>query len=64
MAKRLPPAAEFTHALKEYGGGKSMADGVKRIAKESQQKGFQQGVTYALEKLSLIERLTGRLNKR
>jgi len=56
---RIQGASAFTKALKEYGGGKSMADGLKRVANEQRQQGFQQGVNYALKRLSLIERLTG-----
>ena len=39
-------AAAFTHALKEYGGGKSMAAGVQKIRKESKQEGFRIGVKF------------------
>ena len=62
MEKRgeIQGAAAFTHALKEYGGGKSMAAGVQRIKKESKQEGFQIGISYALQRLSLIERVMGR----
>lgn len=58
-AGRVQGASAFTHALKEYGGGKSMEAGVKRIAKESKQQGFQQGVNYTLQRMSLLERLLG-----
>ena len=60
---KVQGASAFTHALKEYGGGKSMAEGVKRIAKENRQQGFQQGVNFALQRLSLAERLLGRQMK-
>ncbi|MGN0753513.1 MAG: hypothetical protein ACI4ME_03570 [Aristaeellaceae bacterium] len=55
---KLKGASKLTHALKEY-GGKSMADGIKRIATEQRQQGFQQGVKYALCKMSILERLVG-----
>lgn len=55
---KLLGAAAFTHALKEHGNG-SMVNGVKRIANESRQQGFQQGVNYALQRLSLLERIVG-----
>ena len=57
---RIQGASAFTHALKEYGGGKSMVEGVKRISTENRQQGFQQGVNYALQRLSLAERILGR----
>lgn len=56
---KMKGASLFTHALKEYGGGKSMADGVKRIAFEQRQQGFKQGIEYALQHMSLFERLLG-----
>lgn len=55
---KLKGASALTHALKEY-GGKSMADGIKRIAVEQRQLGFQQGVEYTLRKMSIWERLFG-----
>ena len=57
--KNLRGAAAITHALKEHGNG-SMVNGIKRIANESRQQGFQQGVNYALQRLSLLERILGR----
>lgn len=59
MNNKLRGAAAITHALKEHGNG-SMANGIKRIASESRQQGFQQGVNYALQRLSLLERILGR----
>ena len=56
---KMKGASLFTHALKEYGGGKSMADGVKRIAFEQRQQGFKQGIEYALQHMGLFERLLG-----
>ena len=53
-------AAAFTHALKEYGGGKSMAAGIKRIASEEKRKGFEEGIAYAFKRTTLLERLLGR----
>ena len=41
---KVKGASFFTHALKEYGGGKGMADGIKRIALEQRQQGFRQGM--------------------
>ena len=61
---KMKGASLFTHALKEYGGGKSMADGIKRIAVEQRQQGFQQGIEYALRKMSILERLIGHPFKR
>ena len=61
---RIQGASAFTKALKEYGGGKSMEDGLKRVATEQRQQGFQQGVRYALNNLSLLERVIGRPFKR
>ena len=62
MSKKgsLQGAPAFTHALKEYGYGKSMYDGVKRIKSESKQEGFQAGIDFALHRLSLAERILGR----
>ncbi|MBQ8312959.1 MAG: hypothetical protein IJX84_07140 [Clostridia bacterium] len=62
--KTVKGAAMITHVLKEYGNGKSMVDGIKRIAVEQRQQGFQQGVNYALQNLSFVERLVGRSFKR
>lgn len=56
--KPLKGAAAITHRLKEYGHG-HMEQGLKRLARESQKKGFQQGVQYTLNNLSFIERLLG-----
>lgn len=55
---KLKGASMITHALKEY-GGKSMADGIKRIAAEQRQQGFQQGVEYAMRNMNILERLVG-----
>lgn len=56
----LRGAAAFTHALKQYGHGVSMEAGLKRYGIEQKREGFQQGVSYALQKLSLTERILGR----
>lgn len=53
--KKLHGAAAFTHALKEYGGGKSMVEGVKRIARESRDQGRLEGVILTIR--TLIARL-------
>lgn len=64
MDKVLHGAPITTHGLKEYGLGKSMVAGLERLAKESRQagqrEGFQQGVQFALQRMSVIERLLGR----
>lgn len=61
-SSRLKGASLIAHNLKEYGG--SMQGGLERLSKESRkagkQEGFQQGVNFALNKLSLLERITGR----
>jgi len=59
----LRGAAAFTHKLKEYGYGKSMEAGVRRLATESKREGFEQGVNYALQRMSVFERLIGRQTK-
>lgn len=61
---KVKGASFFTHALKEYGGGKGMADGIKRIALEQRQQGFRQGMEYALQHMNLFERLIGHPLKR
>ena len=58
--KPLRGAAAFTHALKEYGNDISMEAGLKRYGMEQKREGFQQGIDYALQKLSFTERLLGR----
>ncbi len=61
MSKKiLKGAAATTHGLKEYGHGISMEAGLKRLQAESRRDGFQQGVNYALQRLSLTERILGR----
>ena len=64
MSKGLHGAPVITHKLKEYGFGKSMVAGLERLTKESRQagqrEGFQQGVQYALQRMSVLERLVGR----
>jgi hypothetical protein len=58
--KILKGAAVTTHGLKEYGYGINMQAGLKRLRAESKREGFQQGVNYALQRLSLAERILGR----
>ena len=58
--KILRGAPVTTHGLKEYGYGKSMEAGLRRLRAESKREGFQLGVNYALQKLSLAERILGR----
>ena len=64
MDKVLHGAPVTTHGLKKYGLGKSMVAGIERLVKESRQEGqlegFQQGVQFALQRMSVIERLLGR----
>ncbi len=62
--KKLKGAAAITHRLKEYGYGRSMEAGLKRLAVESRREGFQQGVDFALNRLSLAERILGHQIKR
>ena len=59
-AGRVQGAAAFTKALKEYGYGVGMSEGIKRIAFEQKQQGFRLGVNYVLQQLSPLERLMGR----
>lgn len=60
---KMKGASLITHAPKEYSGGKNVGDGVKRIAVEQRQRGFQQSIKYAL-KMSIWERLVGHPFKR
>lgn len=64
MRKTLHGAAAITHSLKEYGLGKRMVAGLERLTQESrragQQEGFEQGIQFALQRMSVIERLLGR----
>ena len=39
-----------------------MAAGIKRLTDDAEKRGIQKGVWYALTKLSLWERITGRVN--
>lgn len=57
--KPLKGAAKITHNLKVYGNGR-MEDGLKRLSRESQLKGFKDGVNYAMQNMTLAERLFGR----
>ena len=57
--KSLKGAALITHNLKVYGNGR-MQDGLKRLVQESKNEGFQQGIKYAMQSMSLRERLFGR----
>ena len=61
MGKDLKGAPAITHRMKVYGG--SMEGALTKLAKESkragQREGFQQGFNYALNELSLLERLVG-----
>ena len=63
MDKLLKGAADITHSINEYGGNNGMREGLKKIAADSrrsgQQEGFQRGINYALQKLSLLERIAG-----
>ena len=58
--KPLKGAAAFTHRLKEYGGGVSMEAGLRRFGNEQKREGVQIGINYALQRLSLAERILGR----
>lgn len=58
--KPLKGAAAFTHWLKEYGGGVSMEAGLRRFGNEQKREGIQIGINYALQRLSLAERILGR----
>lgn len=62
--RNLRGSALFTHTLKNLGDGKSMASGLEHITRKARNEGFQLGVNYALTKLSLWERITGRPFKR
>jgi len=63
MGKVLKGAAAITHGINEYGGNKGMLEGLKKMTADSrragQQEGFQRGVNYALQNLSLLERVLG-----
>lgn len=58
--KPLKGAAAFTHRLKEYGEGVSMEAGLRRFGSEQKREGIQIGINYALQRLSLAERILGR----
>ena len=58
--KSLKGAAAFAHLLKEYGGGVSMEAGLRRFGNEQKREGIQIGIDYALQRLSLAERIPGR----
>lgn len=61
--RKLNGSALFNHTLKHrYGEGISMAAGIKRLTDDAEKRGIQKGVAYALTKLSLWERITGRVN--
>ena len=64
MAKRdrYPSASEITHRLKTYGNGK-MADGLKRLERESTRSGYDQGVRDTLG-MSVIELMTRKIKGR
>lgn len=68
MDNELKGAAAITHGINEYGGNKGMQEGLKKMTIDSrragQQEGFQQGVNYALQNLSLLERVLGHRIKR
>lgn len=63
MVKELKGSAKVTHSLKEYGNGQSMKKGIQRLMIESreagQREGFQQGVQFALQRMTLLQRLFG-----
>ena len=63
MSKALKGAASITHRINEYGGNKGMNIGLEKLSSDSwragKQEGFQQGVNYALQNLSLWERVFG-----
>ena len=66
MVKNPKGAAQIAHNLKVYGG--SMRGGLERLERESRNKGrregFNQGMDYALHKLSLFERVFGIRNNK
>lgn len=61
MAKQgsVKGASMISHGLKEFGYGKSMRDGLDRLARESREAGRQEAINY-LKNLNIFERILGR----